>query len=103
MAQPIIHTLVEGFCTVCGETREWLVYRGLPFTEEPAIAAETPQLPVVGATVRIGKGKKKWQVRGYGVEGGAGVEGMVHLTSKDNKGSWIDNRHIEIDRIAAIK
>jgi hypothetical protein len=29
-ARPIIHTVQNGFCTVCGETEEWLIETAQP-------------------------------------------------------------------------
>lgn len=58
-----IHTVTNGFCTVCGETEEWLRDNGIAFelvaqVEQPApVAAKSMALAIEMAETRTGYAK----------------------------------------------
>lgn len=53
----ILHTLKDGFCTVCGETEEWMREHGYVFID----ASEGSEF-VVGDVLQQGAGVRRWLV-----------------------------------------
>jgi hypothetical protein len=48
-----IHTVENGFCTVCGETEEWMREQGIPFEVVQAEVVEPITVPVHAKTQQL--------------------------------------------------